>query len=522
MLFGWWLASLVCNVNNPDDTGFFDSELNCFGDIRAETPEIDFGQVDVGDVASATIWVTNESNCAAPIESVSLDVNDGSFYVHPVTASMIPAFDAVMIDVDFTPFAPGAWADFVTLSFGGEFPTEVDIELYGEALAGAVEIDTNTLDFEAVALGCEGTLPVTVTNVGNATLTLSELNLDGEEFTVETEWGDPLPLTLRAGASEALLVRYTPVDEGADLGTLDIVTSDLDQPLLSVALSGSAYAASTTSETFTQSANGASDILLAVSTTAAMETYNRHLDIAFESFITELIDTGSSYHVAVVTQADGCIAGPVTVVDPTMNPRYASAILSAMLYAGDEVPSTALSPLEMLRLALDPVNTEVGGCNADFYRPDATLALVGVINGPDQSPLDWSDYVTGYQALKADSSDLVLHGIGGPYPNGCGAVPPSEGLADAVIALGGEMFAICEADLAPTLTRIASVSVADLRRFTLSEEPIPSTIEVVVDDEVREDWSFDAITNAIVFPTDAAPPDGATVVIRYAPAATCE
>ena len=108
MLFGWWLATMVCDIDEPDDTGFFDSELNCFGDVRAETPEIDFGEVEVGAESTETIWVTNESNCAVPIESVALDLDDGTFVLHPVTASMIPAFDAISFEVSVTPTAPSA------------------------------------------------------------------------------------------------------------------------------------------------------------------------------------------------------------------------------------------------------------------------------------------------------------------------------------------------------------------------------------------------------------------------------
>ena len=62
-----------------------------------------------------------------------------------------------------------------------------------------------------------------------------------------------------------------------------------------------------------------------------------------------------------------------------------------------------------------------GGCNYGLIREEAKLALVGVSDEPEQSVNSYSYYISMFQSLKSNPSDVVIHGIGGDYPSGCGS-----------------------------------------------------------------------------------------------------
>jgi hypothetical protein len=90
------------------------------------------------------------------------------------------------------------------------------------------------LDFGARAVGSTSTLPLTLTNTGERTLTFSAVTLEGASRPVFTVSATPAPL--QAGASTTLTVSYQPTLEGADGVTLHLVsTADNADLLISVA-----------------------------------------------------------------------------------------------------------------------------------------------------------------------------------------------------------------------------------------------------------------------------------------------
>ena len=93
----------------------------------------------------------------------------------------------------------------------------------------SVDVSPVLHDFGVIDLGATDAVPVTVTNVGEADLTVSALDYIGSEElrldVIEAENG-PLPWTLVPGEERQVSVAYVPVDyETADVGEL-VVTSD--------------------------------------------------------------------------------------------------------------------------------------------------------------------------------------------------------------------------------------------------------------------------------------------------------
>ncbi|HXN51143.1 MAG TPA: choice-of-anchor D domain-containing protein [Candidatus Acidoferrum sp.] len=92
---------------------------------------------------------------------------------------------------------------------------------------------TNSLDFGSVLVGSNSSLGVTVTNTGNANVTISNVLVTGTGFTVS---GAGANTTLVPGQTAALNVTFAPLATGSVAGAITIGTNAGG---LSIALAGS-------------------------------------------------------------------------------------------------------------------------------------------------------------------------------------------------------------------------------------------------------------------------------------------
>ena len=113
--------------------------------------------------------------------------------------------------------------------------------------AGQLTLTPGSVDFGTVKVGRSRTTSVTMTNSGNATVTVSGDTLTGSGYRVS---GISMPLRLRAGAGLTFHVSFTPVKSGASSGQLQFISNASNSTVL-VALTGSG-----TSKTASGSATG--------------------------------------------------------------------------------------------------------------------------------------------------------------------------------------------------------------------------------------------------------------------------
>lgn len=107
--------------------------------------------------------------------------------------------------------------------------------------APSIGVSPATLPFGNVRLGTATALAVTVTNTGNAALSLTTLGVTGTaEFGLSN--APALPLSVPAGGSTKLNIRYAPANTGPDTGSLAIGSNDSAHPTVTVALSGTGVA----------------------------------------------------------------------------------------------------------------------------------------------------------------------------------------------------------------------------------------------------------------------------------------
>ncbi|MGB8969410.1 MAG: choice-of-anchor D domain-containing protein [Candidatus Sulfotelmatobacter sp.] len=146
-----------------------------------------------------------------------------------------------------------------------------------------------SLDFGTIVSSQAESLPVTLTNNGTTSVTVSGMVVSSSEFTTSSL---TLPLVLSAGQSVGLSISFTPTARGWTYGTIDI-TSTASNSKLVLALAGagvhSAFAtASPSTVSFGQVAMGTSSTLPVVLT----NTKSSNLTLS------ELQTTGSGFSIS--------------------------------------------------------------------------------------------------------------------------------------------------------------------------------------------------------------------------------
>ena len=99
---------------------------------------------------------------------------------------------------------------------------------------GLLGSNPSALTFGEVTLGHSQPLSVTVSNTGESSTTISQIQISGSAF---TQSGITPPLTLGPGTNATFTVTFTPAAAGAATGILT-VTSNASNPTLTIALSG--------------------------------------------------------------------------------------------------------------------------------------------------------------------------------------------------------------------------------------------------------------------------------------------
>lgn len=105
----------------------------------------------------------------------------------------------------------------------------------GATYEADIDVSPRALDFEALVDGATAAQTVTVSNLGDATLYVDELRVEGSgAFTLPADLGT---LELAPGASTSFDVTFQPMS-AADEGELILESSDPDEPELPVTLTG--------------------------------------------------------------------------------------------------------------------------------------------------------------------------------------------------------------------------------------------------------------------------------------------
>ena len=196
---------------------------------------VSFGTVTVGQTNSQTITLSNPGTANL---TVTQSAGPGTGF--GLTGLALPLTLApgksTAFTVSFTPTSGTNSSSSLTLiSNAPNSPTT--IPLSGTGLAPVLQLtpSTTSLSFGSQALNASATQSVTLTNTGNAAVSISQVNVTGTGFTLS---GSAPLVTLSAGQAVSFSVTFTPTAAGSDAGSASVVSTAANSPL-SISLSGS-------------------------------------------------------------------------------------------------------------------------------------------------------------------------------------------------------------------------------------------------------------------------------------------
>jgi hypothetical protein len=498
--------------------------------IRLEPTQLDLGEVAIGESTTGTFRIHNEGDEVLRIADIAIDSQGGGLDLDALGPVSLEPGQISELSVRFEPSDSGNQNAEITVTSDDPTHPEVRAWVFARGSGPALQVSVEASGLEEVPLGCEATRGVVLTNEGNADLTVHALGFEATCSGVGELSLDPLgadqgqgtsSLILNPGEHRVLVLRYLPQDEVDDSAVLRVESDDPGQPVASFVIEASGLAERWATETFVQVEQGSLDMVVALDTSGSMSSFLTSVGAELLSLASALAETESDVRLAVSTRHGGCIAGERLFIDSDTEPSSIAGALEAMFALEDVENIDAERAFTQLENTLG--ESDAGGCNEGLLRDRALLHLVAISNEPEQSEGDWEDHLATLRAAKDDPTDVILHGVGGDHPSGCGGAASFDGVWEASTASGGLFLSICSFDWWRDLRNATEDLEGSLDTLTLAELAVPGSLAVSIDGErTEEGWSFDEGVNLLRFDADHIPPGGSEISVTYAVQGPCD
>jgi hypothetical protein len=191
---------------------------------------LSFGSQLVGTVSTPqTVTLTNYGRSPLHIFGISIR---GQFAQTNSCGTRVPPVGSCTISVTFAPLRLGGLAGTLNISYSA-FGSPQEVSLNGIGAAPAVNLNPAALTFGDQPVGTTSAPQyVTMTNAGDATLTITSIAASGDFAEINT-----CGTTLLSGQDCTLIVTFTPTQTGTRTGAITITDNALDSPQ-SVPLTG--------------------------------------------------------------------------------------------------------------------------------------------------------------------------------------------------------------------------------------------------------------------------------------------
>ncbi len=203
-------------------------------------PSLTFADQTVGTSSTAsTVTLTNSGTAALTITSVTITGTNAADYSQTNTCgSSVAAGASCSINVVFTPTASGTRTASISVADSAVGSPQT-VPLTGTGIAPAVTLSPTSLVFASQVLGTTSPAKsVTLSNTGNATLTINSITLSGpnvSDYSQTNNCGG----SLAQATSCTINVTFTPTATGSRVATLSVSDSAPGSPQ-TVSISGTA------------------------------------------------------------------------------------------------------------------------------------------------------------------------------------------------------------------------------------------------------------------------------------------
>jgi len=468
-----------------------------------------FGSLPLGDSTTLSFNVLNDGG--ADLEVSGLDLYGSTAYTILTDASIFTLAPGESRDIDVVYTAVGS-EDLGQLHVYNNDPgnPEPVVFIEGNGQVPELLLTPDPLSYGKVLIGCTRDEPITLQNIGDATLQIDNIVQVGNGWTLDVPF--TLPATLEPGASQQVTLTVAATE--GDMDSQVWVTTNDAVGVHVAAQTATGVTDPSVEEEFWQGDGpyDKGDILFYVDQSCSMRDNQQIIMENFEGFAERLDSLDLDWQVGVVTRDNGCFARGILTPD---TPDVVSTFVDAVDGVYGDLTEAGLS------LTLEALQKSASGeCNAGFVREDSKVTLIEVSDETEQSPSPWNTYVDAIQAIAPTAS---VTAIVGDVPDGCGSAEPGSGYYEASVATGGAFLSICATDWTSYFETIANMTASGLLdTFHLASEPIVETLLVQVDGHTETAWTYNADENAIVFNPDAIPEAGSHIVVYFDLAGDCE
>ena len=227
-------VSVVSNASNSPATISL-SGAGVQPQISVVPSGVSFGNVTLGLTNTQTMTLSNPGSATLNVSQAT--VTGAGFALSGLTLPLaIAPGQSSAFTVSFTPAtASSATGSLSLVSNAPSSPTSIALSGTGVAPILQLSVSPASLSFGNVTIGSSsGPQTVTLTNTGNSSVSISQVNVSGAGFSAS---GLTPPLTLAAGQSAMFSVIFDPTTSGSLTGSVSVVSNATNSPA-AIALSG--------------------------------------------------------------------------------------------------------------------------------------------------------------------------------------------------------------------------------------------------------------------------------------------
>jgi len=195
---------------------------------------VNFGNVTMGQSGTQSVTLTNSGNVNLVVNLATVTGTGFGVSGLALPATVTPA-QSLTFSVQFSPPSAGPVSGNIVFTDNApNSPQALALSGAGVATTATLTANPASIAFGNVSVGGNSKQPVTLTNTGNASVTISQVVASGTGFSLS---GMTTPMTLQAGQNTTLMAQFAPSGTGNASGSITI-TSGASNPTVTVALTG--------------------------------------------------------------------------------------------------------------------------------------------------------------------------------------------------------------------------------------------------------------------------------------------
>jgi hypothetical protein len=195
---------------------------------------VNLGNVPVGSANSQTVQVSNTGTAVLTISQVSVTGSGFSTSGLSLPLSLNPG-TATTFNVQYQPASAGTVSGSVSIvSNAPNSPALLALTGTGITSTRTLSFSATSLNFGNVNTGGTSAQSVVVTNTGNSSVQISQINATGAGYGVS---GAGTPVTLTAGQTLTLSISFSPNAAGSASGSVTVTSNATGSPT-TISLSG--------------------------------------------------------------------------------------------------------------------------------------------------------------------------------------------------------------------------------------------------------------------------------------------